>query len=180
MAWTIDDVEHGDGWRSVGGDHPLNDAEAILAILFALAGLGYFGWQAVTDPDPSRAAPAAGLAVMALVVLVFVVRYARTGLFVGRHGVLVRRFASRRVELRWSEISGFALDDRPPWAGREWRVLRIDASGGRALWIWRVRTHRNGTMSLGEPRRADDPGPDPADELAARLEELRVRASGGI
>jgi hypothetical protein len=141
-------------------EHP----ELVLVILIGVALLGSSLWSAVVDPG-TRSASLSAAAVL-VVILGLIVRAIRTGLYVGRQGIVVRRWLRPPIEWRWREVDRFTVGVRPLSA--EWRVLRIEPREGDGLWIWPLRT------SIDK-----DYGGPPIEGLAATLDRLRQRATAG-
>lgn len=174
MTWTVDDVEGQHGYRPVGGDTPTNDPELALGVVLAAGLLGWGAWDALAATSVVAAGAAVGALAVAGVALL--VRLGRSGLLVGRRGLVVRPVLRRRVVLAWGEVAEVALVERPL---TPWRVLRIEAQDGRRIWVADVRT-QVGAARVRRRRPLEPLGPGVAEEIVDRLEELRRRASGSV
>lgn len=162
MAWQLPDVSDRHRPVPVSAGSLFNDAPELALVGLICVGLaGGAVWTAAADPD-RRVWALQGLAVC-VVVLVLIVRGARAGLSVGRDGIVVRRTLAPAVTRRWRDVRRFAVVEGP--LGDRWRTLRVELDGGRAHWIWRMRTQDD---AAGPPGALDD--------LAIQLEELRQRA----
>lgn len=174
MTWSIADVESGGRYVPVGGDPPTNDVELALAVA---ASVGLLGWGAWAQLAPTSEV-AAGAVVLALgaVGVALLARLGRSGLLVGRRGLVVRPVLGRRMPLAWHEVAEVALADR---AGASMRVLRIEARDGRVRWVADVRT-QVGAARVRRRHPLEPLGPGVAEEIVDRLEELRRRATSPV
>jgi hypothetical protein len=100
-------------------------------------------------------------------VVIWLVRWVRAGLYLLPDGVLLRRFFRPPLIFRWSEIAGFSsgIEKQPQWvAARDYRALFVQLVDGQ-----RIKVDGTGETLVD---------PDYPDRAASALEVERLRRSG--